>query len=534
MVAFFDIFAYLSVLLRGITLAAEALTVGGVIFQLAIAPRKSLGPLSGLLMWSAGILAAAQACYVAANATVLMASTNLTWAQVATADFCIAGALMIAGAGLTAWFARTHLAKILCPAGCALILAGAVMTSHSVGRLEYRWILAALTLTHHLAAAAWIGGLPYLLWSLKHSPDAAAISSRFSRMAILAVGVLVSAGVVMSLIYVGSTGALTGTTYGIMVLAKAFLTALMVMLGALNRNVVQVGIHAVRAGAAKALLQLRRFTEVEVGIGLTIIMAAASLTSSPPAVDVRADRVSAAEIVLRLTPRWPRMRGPSPNEFSAVTPNAVSNSVLPASFVPGQSTTLDSLAEIAWSEYHHHVAGFMVLAMGILSLLARRMSWARYWPLSFLGLAVFLITQADEKNWPIGPRGFWESLAVPEVPQHAFFVVLIIAFAVFECGAQTSRIRWEGAGLVFPMVCAVSGTLLLAHSHPLSNVKQEFLVELNHLPIALLSVVAGWARWIEVRLAPEPEGVVLRRFAAWIWPACFIVIGAILINYREA
>jgi hypothetical protein len=34
---FLDIFAFVSVLLRGMTLAFEALTVGGVIFALAIA-----------------------------------------------------------------------------------------------------------------------------------------------------------------------------------------------------------------------------------------------------------------------------------------------------------------------------------------------------------------------------------------------------------------------------------------------------------------------------------------------------------------
>ena len=47
----------------------------------------------------------------------------------------------------------------------------------------------------------------------------------------------------------------------------------------------------------------------------------------------------------------------------------------------------------AWSEYNHHWAGLIVLIAGLLALLSRQrtMRWARFWPLSFLGLAVFIL-----------------------------------------------------------------------------------------------------------------------------------------------
>jgi putative copper resistance protein D len=38
--------------------------------------------------------------------------------------------------------------------------------------------------------------------------------------------------------------------------------------------------------------RLKRFAEVEIGVGFAIFFAAASLTSSPPAVDLTTDRVS--------------------------------------------------------------------------------------------------------------------------------------------------------------------------------------------------------------------------------------------------
>jgi copper resistance protein D len=535
--ALLDIFAFLAVLLRALTLAFEALTVGGVIFLLALAPRDSepalRDRLAKFLICSAALLAAAQVGSVALNSAVLMASTNLTWAEVRGASFCIAAALMIAGALLVGLCVRTRMDRVLCPVGCILILCGGVMTSHSMGRIEHRWLLVILTLTHHLATAAWIGSLPYLLLWLRRETRtdlAASITGRFSQMAMVSVPLLVCAGATMSLLYIGSVAALTGTAYGIMVLSKAVLTGLALALGGLNRNILQ----ALRAGIGEGLLRLRRFGEAEVGIGITIILAAASLTSSPPAIDVQSDRVHGAEIAARMTPRWPRMRTPSVHELSPVILlESASRSVRTLSFVPGQRNSSVSAADIAWSEYNHHWSGLVVLAIGVLSLFARRMQWARVWPLAFLGLALFLFVRADAENWPLGPRGFWSSFLVAEVAQHRFFVLLIVAFAVFEWRVQSARVRVDRAGLVFPMVCAVGGTLLLTHSHSLGNVREEFLAELSHVPLAILAVMAGWSRWLEVRLKPDPAQLALR-FMPWIWSTCFLLIGAILINYREA
>ena len=46
--------------------------------------------------------------------------------------------------------------------------------------------------------------------------------------------------------------------------------------------------------------------------------------------------------------------------------------------------------------------------------------------------------------------------------------------------------------------------------------------------MAVLGVMAGWPR-LELRLPEEND----RRMSAWIWPICFIIIGAGLMNYRE-
>jgi putative copper resistance protein D len=342
-------------------------------------------------------------------------------------------------------------------------------------------------------------------------------------MAMISVVVLACAGLGLAIMYIGSTAALIGTTYGIMLLSKVALTCMLLVLGGLNLSIVR----KVRRGSEASLFRVCRLAEAEVIIGFTVLLAAASLTSTPPAIDVQADRVTTPEISDRMKPLWPRMQSPSTNELSPATPLAPS-STQPGSFVPGQLTYPNTPADIAWSEYNHHWAGLMVLAIGILSLLARRISWARNWPLAFFGLAIFLLVRADSENWPLGPRGFWESFQVAEVAQHRLFVLLIAAFAIFEWAVQTGRVALKRAGLVFPMVCAAGGALLLTHSHSLGNVKEEFLAELSHVPLAILAVTAGWTRWLEVRLTPDRLQLV-----RWAWPVCFILIGAILMNYRE-
>jgi putative copper resistance protein D len=109
--------------------------------------------------------------------------------------------------------------------------------------------------------------------------------------------------------------------------------------------------------------------------------------------------------------------------------------------------------------------------------------------------------------------------------------MLVTMFGTFQWRVETNRVQSPFAPLVFPMVCACGGVVLLTHTHSLGNVKEEFLIELSHTPLAVLAVVAGWSRWLELRL---PEPIRTHRYLAWVWPVCFILIGLILIDYHEA
>ncbi|MBV9813058.1 MAG: copper resistance protein, partial [Acetobacteraceae bacterium] len=75
----------------------------------------------------------------------------------------------------------------------------------------------------------------------------------------------------------------------------------------------------------------------------------------------------------------------------------------------------------------------------------------------------------------------------------------------------------------------VGGAALLTHSHAIANVKDALLIELSHTPLALAAITAGWSRWLELRADGRTA-----RVAGWVWPVMFLVIGAILLWYREA
>jgi copper resistance protein D len=538
-----QIFGFLSVLLRGGTLAFQSLTIGGIVFLLFVFRGAGNGAediKSSCLRWIrrfALALAAMEILYLLASSMILMQSAEMSLTDVLGANFVFAGALGIVASftivALSATGRSGSYRDLLLPAGA--IIASSALTSHAMARLEDRVPLVFLTALHQLATAAWLGGLPFLLIAIRRttSPEfARQLSARFSQLALGSVVALASAGVILSFSYVGSIKAVYGTSYGAMVATKALLFGLLLFLGALNFQLVR------RGETSTILTSLKRFGEAEIGIGITVILTAASLTSLPPAVDLVQDRVSASEIIARMTPRPPRISSPAindlPEDIYAAQKKAFEvGSLSTESYVPGQSGTRPNTpAEKAWSEYNHHWAGIIVLSVGLLALLAQagRITWARNWPLLFLGLSLFLFLRSDPEVWPLGPNGFWVTFADPEVLLHRIFALLVIALAVFEWRVQTGRAASSNMRLAFPVLIAVSGALLLTHSHALGNIKEEVLAELSHIPLAILAVMAGWSRWLELRLPAENHA---RAWAARLWPICISLIGVFLLNYRE-
>jgi putative copper resistance protein D len=546
-----DLFGFLSVVLRGLTVTAQSLTIGGILFlTLAAWPFRDtlddagpeiLARCRRIAGWSAAAFAVVASFAALIEAAILADTVDLTLGETIGAGFVRDAATIILSAAAIAIIClrkqpRRWEAWAL-PLLGAVILVAQTMTSHAASRLDDRIPLAAAELLHQAAAAAWIGGIPYLLVAqacCREQKSWRRVGKRFSHISMVSVAVLVAAGVVMAVAYTGSVEAIYGTAYGVMLATKVLLLGFLLLLGGMNYLIIE---HLVQ-GSTVPMLRMRRFGEVEIGIGITLFFAAASLTSLPPAADLVNDRVSLQEIAERMTPHWPRLESPSHADLAIpllqekLDADAAASARRAEAFVPGAGELPPRNAEdIAWSEYNHHWSGLAVLVIGLLALAERtgRAPWARNWPLVFLGLAAFLFLRSDPETWPLGDIGLIESLRDPEVVQHRIFVVLIIGFGIFEWRVRTGRSKSPRSALIFPLITAVGGALLLTHSHALSNLKDQLLIEMTHVPLALCSILAGWARWLDLRLDPPAS-----RIAAWVWPVCLTLVGIILILYREA
>ncbi len=540
---------FLDVLLRGLGTVGLSAAVGGLAYVLLVLrPSPGAGGLAATARARALSLIGAGALVVA-GATALLLLVVHPWALADEAGRWPLALFLTTEFGLAA-LGRLTLALLLlasvpwirrapAPGRWAvavglgvLLMADAAWLAHAVSRLHGRGPLMVGTVLHQLGAVVWVGGLIHLvgfalLWRRAGGPAiepfGVRVLARFSAVAIGSLALVLGPGIYLSWSYVGGWGGLVGTGYGVMVLTKAALLGCALVLGGLNFLLLRGGGLLLRRsdgdrGASAVAARVPAFIEAEVGLGITLLLAAASLTSLPPSVDVVADRAAPAEVAARFRPAMPRWSSPPVSELLAAA-------------APMDDTLAKRQPEeYAWSEYNHHAAGSFVFLMGLLALLDRAgwSRWARHWPLLFLGLAAFLSVRNDPRAWPLGPAGFWESMVLPDVLQHRLVVLLVVALGLFEWMVRSGWLTRPGGPLVFPLLCAAGGGLLLTHSHAMFNLKTEFLAEVSHAPMGLLGVVMAWGRWLEVRLPPAD-----RRTPGWIWAVCLTIIGLILLVYRE-
>jgi len=168
--------------------------------------------------------------------------------------------------------------KFFAAAGGGVALYAFVTTGHIADRDN--WFLTAILFLHLLVAAFWIGILTPLrrLSSQEHSVDAAAIlGERFGALATVAVPVLIIAGVIMTWQLVGSFDAMFATSYGLALLAKIAILA--VLLGLAAANKIRF-VPAMLSGDFSAAQRLSRSIQLEWIAVLLILLLTAFLTSS--------------------------------------------------------------------------------------------------------------------------------------------------------------------------------------------------------------------------------------------------------------
>lgn len=144
-------------------------------------------------------------------------------------------------------------------------LGGHAWTASPVG------LAVASDALHVLAAAAWVGALGVLVLSWDGTRERAAA---FSRMALVAAPLTVATGVLNAALQERSLSALTDTTHGRLVLAKALGTVALLAFGWVHRRQL--------ADAARWSARVLRTYRAEVLVGLAVVAVTAVLVGTPP------------------------------------------------------------------------------------------------------------------------------------------------------------------------------------------------------------------------------------------------------------
>jgi copper resistance protein D len=513
----------LLVWLRAVGLVGQAVTLGGAVLCIAVSRRAGAVHAADavdrvLRLTAAGALVAAVAQAAALAALAAELADGRRWPVEALLGSTvglsglirITSALVVAGAALGLRRAPSSVAwSVTLLTTASLFALSGILATHAVGWVGSGLVTPIVSVLHQGAAGVWVGGLMCAAaLGLRGGTAVADTWLRpFSMLAALAVATLAVTGAALSMQYIGSPGAAIGTSYGAMVLTKVTLFAAMLVLGVLN--------HRALRGVVGTLV-LRRRIEVEAGLAVVVMFVAASIAAAPPAVDVGADQATFAEVRGMFTPQWPRLATPSLAELAAASDL-------------GNSDAPRSAEQTAWSEFGHHVAGLFIVTMGALAILEKtgRVPWARHWPLLFIGLTAFVAYSLDPEGWQTGRVGFWQHLLDVEVLQHRILLAVTALIGLAEWRVRSGRNPGSSWRYVVPVAAILSGTMLLSHAHEVSNAKVAFLMEVSHLPMGLVVLVAGWSRWLELRL-PRGDGK-----AGRLWGPGLVALGLLLLLYRE-
>jgi putative copper resistance protein D len=191
---------------------------------------------------------------------------------------------------------------------------------------------------------------------------------------------------------------------------------------------------------------------------------------------------------------------------------------------------------IAYSERNHHIAGFMVLLMGLaeLSHVLRLSSlrWARLLlPSALIFAGLFIMIRSDHDAWPIGSLSLADTFfgSDHEILQHKAYGILALAVGSVELFRRLGRIGHKAWASPLPLMAIVGGLMLFGHSHGIHPSAQK--IAMHHAIMGTMAVTAGSSKLLSTwvgRAEPSPS----MRWD-WVWVSFILLIGAQLLMYSE-
>lgn len=180
--------------------------------------------------------------------------------------------------------ARRSRLAIVAVAFAAAYLGSLAWAGHAVAGDESEDLARIVAdVTHLLAAGAWLGALPALVFVLgrARARDAAADAARrFSTLSVASVGLLTASGLVNAWYQVGDIPGLVGTDYGRLLVVKLALFAAMLGLATVNRG---ISTRPLSGEDREALRLLRRNATLEIAFGIGVIAIVGVLGVTVPA-----------------------------------------------------------------------------------------------------------------------------------------------------------------------------------------------------------------------------------------------------------
>jgi putative copper resistance protein D len=217
------------------------------------------------------------------------------------------------------------------------------------------------------------------------------------------------------------------------------------------------------------------------------------------------------------------------------TPDAAEHGHLQARSDPASGWE-GSAEGMAYSEFNHHLAGVLVLLIGLselsYALRSPSFAWARLLLPGSLGvMGLFLLIWSDHQAWPIGSMGFVETFFGPdhEIVQHKTYGLMALAIGAIEILRRVGRMPHRWWAIPLPLFAIVGGLMLFGHSHGSHPAAHKIF--LHHTIMGSLAVSAGSSKLAAGWLTHLTGN----RGSRWefLWAGLILLIGIQLLIYSE-